>query len=110
MAVRPARSQNQQYHRFQGRVKTILGGDNVLVEVGNGKYIDVDLAGMFPPTTTYDQLAANRLEQLLPEGATVTVQTGWRTDNQFFGYVFDEQGTSVNAQLIQEGLSLPRRP
>lgn len=101
----PARAQEPWLH---GRVMSVLGGDNLLVDI-NGELVDVDLAGMWPPTQTYEQLAAQRLETLLPTGTSVSVQPAWESNGQLYAYVFDAQGTSVNAQLIGEGLSLMRR-
>ncbi|MEO0801709.1 MAG: hypothetical protein AAFY57_05485 [Cyanobacteria bacterium J06642_2] len=101
----PARAQERW---LEGRVMSVIGGDNLLVDI-NGELVDVDLAGMWPPTQTYNELAAQRLETLLPTGTPISIQPAWESNGQLYAYVFDAQGSSVNAQLIGEGLSLMRR-
>ncbi|MEM6445949.1 MAG: hypothetical protein AAF704_05195 [Cyanobacteria bacterium P01_D01_bin.123] len=87
---------------------SVLGGDDLLINI-NGEPVEVDLAGIFPPTHAYGQLAAQRLEALLPAGAPVSIQPAEEVKGLLYAHIFDDRGLSINAQLIREGVSLVHR-
>lgn len=86
-----------------GRVVDILGGDNILVDVG-GELVNVDLAYIRPPAGG-NLTAAQYLEQLLPTGSYVQVDVSWVSASGVqYGYVYSG-GQLVNAQLLEAGVS-----
>ncbi len=86
-----------------GRVVDILGGDNILVDVG-GELVNVDLAYIRPPAGG-NLTAAEYLEQLLPTGSYVQIDVSWVSASGVnYGYVYSG-GELVNAKLLSAGVS-----
>jgi endonuclease YncB( thermonuclease family) len=94
---------------LEGRVLSVLGGDNLLVEI-DGVVQNVDLANIYPAVSgpeNWDQLAAQRLTELLPAGTPVMIDPAWVSGEQLYAYVYGPTGL-VNLELLREGLSVPR--
>lgn len=86
-----------------GRVVEILGGDNILVDVG-GDLLNVDLAYIRPPSGG-ELSAVDYLEQALPTGSWVQVDVSWvSASGVHYGYVYSG-GQLVNAQMLSAGVS-----
>ena len=86
-----------------GRVVDILGGDNILVDLG-GELVNVDLAYIRPPAGG-NLTAAEYLEQLLPTGSYVQIDVSWVSASGVnYGYVYSG-GELVNAKLLAAGVS-----
>ena len=96
---------------LSGSVIRVLDGDTLLIEI-DGQPVQVDLANIRPPlgeARPWDQLAAEGLREMLPEGTSVRLDPISATNTQFSAYVYSSEGM-INLEMVSSGLSVTPWP